>query len=115
MGVWGCVLLLFCVVVWCGVVWCVVMCDTAMRRGASCCAALLCAAIGYAYHCDTFKKNSSDRLQTPPIYCRIATEPVWAVLVGWLLLGEGLSQNDIIGGFLIIFAGLVSSKFVMVV
>lgn len=36
----------------------------------------------------------------------ISTEPVWAIAVGFVLLGEKLTQFDLFGGFLIILAGL---------
>jgi drug/metabolite transporter (DMT)-like permease len=36
----------------------------------------------------------------------ISSEPVWAILVGFVLLGEKLTQYELFGGFLIILAGL---------
>lgn len=36
----------------------------------------------------------------------IATEPIWAAVVGFMSLGEELGVNDIIGAFFIMFAGV---------
>ena len=36
----------------------------------------------------------------------IASEPVWAAIIGFIILGETLTRSDLFGGFLIILAGL---------